>query len=245
MDEEEIVAQLAPTLRRDLHAYLLSKSVERVPLFSMHRSYGSLELQLHVEKRLKPLLREAKEQLLDATEKGAPGGPSVLFLRRGTVAACSDLPDTVLFEIDATIDPGAILGEHTLFGPAATCICSFRAKTRCELFTLGLDDLRTIASMLRAEPEEHLHRSGPHPSLQTSDTAGIDEMASLIYSVHAKRLRLRAFSIRLLMHGYARRGLGAVFVAPLRLQARWLKRTGVLSKISHPSHALCSIYASF
>ena len=50
MDEEAIVSNLAPTLRRSVQQHLLARSVERIPLFSSARSYGSLDRQLELRK---------------------------------------------------------------------------------------------------------------------------------------------------------------------------------------------------
>ena len=48
MDEEMILSQLAPTLRREMQTHLLSSSVERLPLFQEDRPYASIDLQLEV-----------------------------------------------------------------------------------------------------------------------------------------------------------------------------------------------------
>ena len=48
MDEDDIVGQLAPTLRRDVQTHLLSRSVACIPLFQAERSYCTLDVQLEV-----------------------------------------------------------------------------------------------------------------------------------------------------------------------------------------------------
>ena len=48
---------------------------------------------------LQPLLREAKETVIEALEKGADGGPSIYFARRGTLMAQADLEGVVFYEV--------------------------------------------------------------------------------------------------------------------------------------------------
>lgn len=53
MDEDEILNALAPTLRRDAHKHLLSRSVRKLPLFDgAVRRYVTLDLQLAVYDKL-------------------------------------------------------------------------------------------------------------------------------------------------------------------------------------------------
>ena len=40
---------------------------------------------MQVQRMFRPLLREAKESIVDSLKKGAPPGATVFFLRRGTV----------------------------------------------------------------------------------------------------------------------------------------------------------------
>ena len=48
MDEDAILSQLAPTLRRELEMHLLASSVERLPLFNEFHSYVTINMQLEV-----------------------------------------------------------------------------------------------------------------------------------------------------------------------------------------------------
>lgn len=116
----------------------------RMHACNAHR-YVTLDLQLQAYHMLQPLLREAKESVTEAVDKNAGCGPSIYFARRGTFAAIGDLPDVVFYEIDASLKPGSLFGEHSLTS-AGVCECHYRAKTRCELFAMAIDDLRKITS---------------------------------------------------------------------------------------------------
>ena len=176
MDEEAILANLAPTLRRDVQAHLLSRTVGRIPLFRE----CTLTLQLEINARLKPLLREAGESIVDALTKGSRGGASTFFLHRGTVSAKASLGEDVpLFDLDAgtSAGGGCIIGEHALMAKSQ-CICTYGAATRCELFAVGLEEFYAIAQghMLSEE---------------------VDAMAGTIYDEFVHRHMLRAISLSL------------------------------------------------
>ena len=216
MDEEEIVRNLAPTLRRAAQAHLVHRTVMRIPLFSSDRKYSTLDLQLEVYHMLTPLLREAKEVIIESLEKGADGGPSVYFARRGTLVAKGDLPDSEFYDVDATAEPGVIVGEHCLMS-TARCHVNYVAKTRCELFALGIDDLQKITSALMADQ--------------------VDEMAELISGTYAERALLRAAGIRNLLRSVlvfqvflnkkatSKDTDAARLMAALRIQSAWTART--------------------
>ena len=222
MDEAEILAHLAPTLRRLVLHHLLSRSVMRIPIFSEERSYVTVELchevrtrdsgscpicrrahprlcphggslpaptphgsslpapaltaalcpprprlrlSAQVHSKIRPLLREANENIMESLEKGAPGDLSVYFVRRGTISALASLPEVSFFDIDAgTVNGcGAIIGEHALMTKTQG-ICSYRAMTRCELYSLAVDDLYAIAQRLKERDPEDVRAPLAMPS---------------------------------------------------------------------------------
>jgi len=179
MDEESIIASLAPTLRRDVLVHLLGRTVANIPIFSTTLSHGGgFELLLAVYHALTPMLREAKEPIAESLEMGAKCSShprTIYFLRRGTLEALGQVPDTQYFEVAASTEEGSILGEHALMGNA-TCFCSYRAKTRCELYALGVAELRTIIAPLTIQQR--------------------DEMADMVYNSHTQRHVLRCISHR-------------------------------------------------
>lgn len=208
MDEEDIVSNLAPTLRRSVQIHLLGKSVARIPVFASERAYVTLDLQLKVYGLLKPLLREAKEAISESLEKGAVGGPSVYFVRRGTLEAQGSLAGVSLFEVDASTAPGTMLSEHALMA-SARCECTYRAKTRCELHALAVDELYDICSRMELEH--------------------VDDMARTIYAEYARRKMLRSLALRFICNAKGvvveagRRKEDMALLAALRLQTRWLR----------------------
>ena len=206
MDEDEIVNLLAPTLRRSVQKHLLQKTVEKIPIFSSERSYAELKLQLAVHHALLPLLREAKESIVESLEKGALGGPSIYFVRRGTISAQGDLPDVDFFEVDGGVQDGAVVGEHALMKVGLRSPYTLRAKTRCELYALGVSDLSEITVELT-----ELQR---------------DEMAKIVFDVYLQRNKLRCFTMRLVHHAVqAQRTFDPEYKAAIRLQSRWLRLT--------------------
>ena len=141
MDEEAIVANLAPALQREVISYLLEKTAAQIPMFSIeYCSYATVEFQLEVHPLLKPLMYEASvphhpSLIVPKRARGA----DLFFLSRGTVAACSSLGERVLFPIVAK---GSLLGEHILCNAPAEL--AYRAATRCELFSLNKEDLYAL-----------------------------------------------------------------------------------------------------
>ena len=85
MDEEAIVSQLAPTLRRLVQQHLIGRTVQCIPVFSSDRPYATLDRQLQVYMMLRPLLREAKEPISESLEFNAEGGPSIFFMVHPTL----------------------------------------------------------------------------------------------------------------------------------------------------------------
>ena len=224
MDEDEIVSLLAPTLRHSVHKHLLRQTVKKIPIFASERSYAELKLQLAVHHALLPLLREAKESIVESLEKGAYGGLSIYFLRRGTVCAQGDIPDVEFFEIDASYDEGAIVGEHALMKRGIRSPYTLRAKTRCELYALGVSDLHEITCDL--------------------DDAQRDEMAEIIMRDYVKRTKLRAITMQLVYKAtMANAAFDADYKAAIRLQARWLNiTTSRLLSIVVNSHNLQQLF---
>lgn len=206
MDEEDIMGLLAPTLRRHVQTHLMKRSTSRIPLFGEERGYCTLNLQLAIHASLKPVIRDAREIIMESLCKGSAPGPSIFFIRRGAAHATTCLPGiSSFYEID-TRHPdqvGAILGEHSLCRNSQ-CICTYRALTRCELFALSVEDLFHI--MRAAE-------------------ADVDEMAGLVLERLLGRLTLRAYTILLAARGASTelahagvKGLRSV----LKLQGFWL-----------------------
>jgi CRP-like cAMP-binding protein len=218
MDEEAILAGLAPTLRRLVQTHLCSRSVMKIPLFADERSYATLGLQLAVHDRLRPILREAREPIMECLEKGAPPGPSVFFLRRGSVAALSALPGVTYFDLDAATltGAGALLGEQCLMAKSES-IATYRALTRCELFALEIDAWFHILCETVSERED------------------VDAMARMVYAGFARCHVVRALSLRAAVVA-----AGTIWPvdpsrpkdatraiqqgAALRLQVRWMQR---------------------
>ena len=141
MDEDAIVANLAPALQREVISFLLEKTAAQIPMFSIeYCSYATVEFQLEVHPLLKPLMYEASvphhpSLIVPKRSRGA----DLFFLSRGTVAACSSLGERVLFPIVAK---GSLIGEHVLCNAPAEL--AYRAATRCELFSLAKEDLYVL-----------------------------------------------------------------------------------------------------
>ena len=141
MDEDAIVANLAPALQREVISFLLEKTAAQIPMFSIeYCSYATVEFQLEVHPLLKPLMYEASvphhpSLIVPKRARGA----DLFFLSKGTVAACSSLGERVLFPIVAK---GSLLGEHILCNTPAEL--AYRAATRCELFSLNKEDLYAL-----------------------------------------------------------------------------------------------------
>ena len=102
VDEQFILDNLAPTLRVDVQAHLLGATCRRIPLFQEGWGYVTLELQLAVHAKLRPILREAKEGISAILEKGHEGGDAVFFMRRGAIEARASSPDVRLGDVDAS-----------------------------------------------------------------------------------------------------------------------------------------------
>ena len=208
MNEDEIINNLAPTLKRAALIHLLGKTVQRIPLFHGEKTRMTLDLQIEVMGMLKPILREAKEPISESLEKGAPPGPSVYFVRRGTIVVEGDVPDPFggrlsLFEIDASSEPGMLIGEHSLTYRSQS-MSRYHAKTRSELFTLAVTDLHAIFAAL--EPEKR------------------DLLARTVLTEHARRRHMRALALRMVFNASAASGAASQITAPLRIQCRWMKR---------------------
>jgi len=94
---------------------------------------------------------------------------------------------------------------------SARCECTYRAKTRCELYALAVDELYGICSEMELEH--------------------VDDMARSIYADYAKRKMQRSLALRFIfsakrasMHqGNDWKQEEVVLLAALRLQARWLR----------------------
>ena len=225
MDEEAIEAQLAPTLRLLVRTHMCKRSVMEIPLFSEDRLYVTLDLQLDIHAKLRPILREAHERIMESLEAGAGPGQSIFFVRRGKVSAQSSLPEVAFFDIDTSSldNRGSLIGEHSLMANC-DCICTYRALTRCELFVLEVDDLFNIVSARMALED-------------------IDEMAMAIYNESTRRHIVRALSTRAYVAERAKLGERVaqgrgnedrrVFAAT-QVQAKWLQRSSrrMLAKLN-------------
>ena len=229
MREEDVTNDLAPALKRDVQAYLLSRTVHMLPLFKSGQRFVTLEVQLQVHAKLKPLMREAKETISDALEKGGEGGLSLYFVRRGTIAARGDLPNLTFFEIDSNYDTGAFLGEEALMLRQdcagllkATTKCTYQATTRCELYALAVADLFDILTSTVARLEQD----------------PIDALAKVIWKETRRRARWRAFMVRLAWAHQGNKNDTHV-TAALHLQAQWLLRTA--ARIPAPGESNCDL----
>ena len=227
MDEDEILRHLAPTLRRTVHTHLLGRTVMKIPIFSSERAYVHLDLQLQVHQMIMPILRDSRELIMESLEKGAHGGPSIFFVRRGTIAARGDLPAVSFYEINASTEPGTILGEHSLMTDGV-CDCTYRATTRCELFALSVEDFHTVLAPLDRE-----HK---------------DEVAGIVYAEYARRKLLRSLAMRFVLNTLAsHRDADPTLRAGLRFQTRWFsKKAREAMRHRHDkdtlSHLLPAIY---
>ena len=87
------------------------------------------------------------------------------------------------------------------------CACTYRASTRCELFTFGIDDLYKITCTLKHEQQ--------------------DEMAEMIYETFARRKLLRALSLRFYFNALCASSSSETTretIEALRIQTRWFQR---------------------
>jgi len=133
MDEEDILANLAPALRREAVRHMMSKTVARIPMFSdEYCDFATLSFQLEVHPLLKPLVYELGEIAIHKRSLG----DGLYFLDKGTIGACAALDARVLFAIS---DAGSCFGEHAMFNSPADL--SYKAATRCEVYCLAKRDL--------------------------------------------------------------------------------------------------------
>lgn len=153
VDDEAILGNLTPSLRREVTVHLLEQTVARIPLLTRRNttkgtpnSYVDLAFQLKVYPMLKPMLREAKESIF---AKHALGD-DLYLLSRGHVTASGDLGLTY-FTMNK---PGSVFGEHALFGRASEFACV--AQVRCELFCIAIDDLAQLANTLSSAGRHQL-----------------------------------------------------------------------------------------
>jgi len=146
MDEDAIIANLAPALKREVVQHLLRKTVQRIPMFSFeYCAYADDDFQLDVHPLLKPIVYEAGEQVV---EKGSRG-QDLYFLTKGTVAATADLDGRILFPIS---ESGSFFGEHILCGRPADL--PYKAITRSEFFCLSEADLYGLLDRYKDAREE-------------------------------------------------------------------------------------------
>ena len=139
---------LTPSLKRAVLTHLLGKTVARIPLFaSMRVMY--LDFQLQVHPMLKPIVREAKEVIL---EKGKNDG-AIHFLSRGSITATGDLGMT-FFELHRQ---GACFGENALMHE--TSWFTFVAKIRSEIFSISVSDFAKLAKGLPLDSRDELAES--------------------------------------------------------------------------------------
>ena len=217
MDEQEILAHLAPTLRRLVLQHLLIAKCHAHPALSKSAQYVTVDLCQEVHSKIRPLLREANESIMESLDKGADGGPSVFFVRRGSLSALASIPDVLSLTSSAGTANGcvAIIGEHALMAKNQ-CMCTWgpRATTRCELYAFG-DDLP-------------FRNSAPG-----TGTDHVDEMADIIYAEFARRHLIRALALRMVVALQRRNQERAHLrvthneiqsLAALQLQTCWIHR---------------------
>jgi len=136
MDEEEILSNLAPALKREVVSHLLGKTVARIPMFSDEFcDYASDRFRLEVHPLLKPLVYDLDEVAINKHGHG----DALYYLNKGTVGACAALDNRILFAIS---DAGSCFGEHIIINQPADL--TYKAITRCELFCLGKADLYAL-----------------------------------------------------------------------------------------------------
>ena len=216
MNEEEIVAKLAPALQRSVQQHLISRTVLKLPLFCNERPYANLEMQLRIHTMLKPLLREPREEVVESLEKGAAAGVSIYFVRRGTLAAHGDMAGLNFYEIDASSETGALIGEHSLM-LHTRCLCRYRAVTRCEIYSLAVSDFGSITSDLTHEQK--------------------NEMAELVYQSHIRRLHARAVMTRIYKKAATQQGLDRTLAPVLTLQTQFFRRVAFKAAAARRAYA--------
>ena len=191
-NEEELLNNLTPSLKRAVLTHLLGKTVARIPLFaSSDASYVSLDFQLQVHPMLKPIVREAKEVIL---EKGKNDG-AIHFLSRGSITATGDLGMT-FFELHRQ---GACFGENALMHE--TSWFTFVAKIRSEIFSISVSDFAKLAKGLPLDSR--------------------DELAESILDEFLKHTISRNVALRLCTAKVARQLSSAAERAALRLQRNY------------------------
>ena len=115
VDEEALLEHLTPFLRREVITHLLAKTVARIPILaSPSYAYVTLNFQLQAHPLLKPLVREAKEVVL---EKGSLDG-DLYFLSRGAIVATGDTKVSVRRACGTTAQRDR--GSGTLPSPKGT-----------------------------------------------------------------------------------------------------------------------------
>ena len=149
LEDDEVLSNLTPSLRREITLHLLEKTVAKVPLFTRHgatNTYVDLPFQLAAHPMLKPILREAKEVIFEKMTMGE----DLFFLARGNVIASGDLKLT-FFSLNS---PGAFFGAHALFDRPSNWACT--AQVRCELFCMARADLERLAATLTPAGRDEL-----------------------------------------------------------------------------------------
>ena len=199
MDEEAIIENLAPSLRREVVRHLLRKTVKNIPMFSEEFcEYASNDaFQLEVHPCLKPAVHEDGEVVVSKRSRG----DGVFFLSKGTIGATSALDRHILYQIT---DAGSMFGEHVLCDNKPAEL-SYKALTKCESFVLDRKDLFKVLDKF--------------PTARR-------ELAEFVFEDFIRHKMLRYWAFRMVFGELKRRD--ERIAAALRLQVAWMRHDIVL-----------------
>lgn len=146
-NEEELLGNLTPSLKRAVLTHLLAKTVARIPLFASHNlSYVTLDFQLLAHSMLKPLVREAKEVIIEKHARDT----AVYFLSRGNITAAGDMGNP-FFQLDSQ---GSCFGEQSAMHELSSF--TYAAVIRSEIFSVSVRDLEKLALSLTPDGRDEL-----------------------------------------------------------------------------------------
>ena len=147
INEQAITGLLTPSLRRELLGHLLGKTVARIPVLSSAEfQYTTKDFQLKVYQILRPLLREAREEVVAKHARDE----NIYFLSRGVVSGLGDANITFC-DLDTQ---GTCFGVQSLmFQPSSFF---YVAKIRSEIFSVPRMELAEVMKNFSLEDREQM-----------------------------------------------------------------------------------------
>jgi len=185
---DEVLKHLTPGLQRELKDVFLSQSVDAIPLLRVHPK----PFKLDIFGLLRPIFTEAAEDII---HKGSCV-KDLFFVRRGEVHGVSTVGGQSVLQLG---EVGRGFGEHVLLN--RTSPFTYTSFTRCELFTVGADELMAAAcTHLTSTERERLEREIIHESCRKSRVHYISlrcQMCVLINELHHRSAAKSRASVHL------------------------------------------------